>query len=107
MITKACHVTSLSECRRKYGSNSKNKLLIGVVLKISGDKLASGHLRINLHSRFDLGGGDLKSSKINLRFCNLAPNPMLSPEFIHPSIISPTQILAPIKPIQEVQDNLL
>ena len=30
---------------------------------------------------------------------------MLSPEFIHPPVVSATENLAPIDPIQEVQDN--
>ena len=33
VIAKVCHVTALSECSRRYGSNSKSKILIGVVLK--------------------------------------------------------------------------
>ena len=102
MIAKACHVTNLSECSRRYGSNSKSKLLIGVVFKISGDKLASSHLRINLHARFDLGGGILKSSKINMRSCRLATGPILFPIFTHPPVVSTTENLAPIEPIQEV-----
>ena len=102
MIAKVCHVTALSECSRRYGSNSNSKLLIGVVLKISGDKLASDHLRMNIHTHFDLGGGILKSSKINLRSCRLATGPILSPIFIHPPVVSTTENLAPIEPIQEV-----
>ena len=66
VISKVCHVIALSEYSRRYGSNSKRKLLIGVVFKISGDKLASSHLRMSLHAHFDLGGGMLTSSKINL-----------------------------------------
>ena len=105
VIAKACHVTNLSECSRRYGSNSKNKLLIGVVFKTSGDVLTSGHLRMNVHARFELGGGILKSCKINLRSCRLAPGPILCPDFIHPPAVSVPEILAPIEPIQEVQDN--
>ena len=105
MIAKACYVTALSECSRRYGSNSKSKLLIGIVFKISGDKLASGHLRMNVYARFELGGGILKSSKINLRSCRLAPGPELCPEFIHPSVVSVPENLAPIEPIQEVQND--
>ena len=56
VVAKACHVTSLSEFSRRYGSNRREKLLIGVVFKISGGKLASGHLRMNLHAPFDLRG---------------------------------------------------
>ena len=105
MIAKACQVTTLSECSRRYGSNSKSKLLVGIVYKISGDKLASGHLRINVHARFELGGGILKSSKIFLRSCRLAPGLELCPGFIHPPVVSVPENLAPIEPIQEVQDN--
>ena len=105
VIAKTCHITALSECSRRYGSNSKSKLLIGVVFKISGDKLASGHLRMSLHARFNLGGGILKSSKINLRFYRLAPGPILSPTFIHSPVVSFTENLAPIESMQEVQDN--
>ena len=105
MIAKACHVTAFSECSRRYGSNSKNELLFRVVFKISGDKLTSGHLRINVHARFELGGEILKSSKINLRSCRLAPGSELCPEFIYPPAVSVPEVLAPIEPIQEVQDN--
>ena len=60
---------------------------------------------MNVHARFELGGGILKSSKINLRSCRLAPGPELCPEFIHSPAVSVPEILAPIEPIQEVQDN--
>ena len=105
VIAKACHVTTLSECSRRYGSNSNRKLLIGVVFKISGDKLASGHLRMSLHARFDLEGGILKFSEINLRSCRLAHGLILSPTFIYPPVVSATENVSPIEPIQEVQDN--
>ena len=105
MIAKAYHITALSECGRRYGSNSKNKFLICVVFKTSGDLLTSDHLRMNVHARFELGGGILKSSKINLRSCRLDPDPTLCPEFIHPPDVSVPEILAAIEPIQEVQDN--
>ena len=88
MISKARQVTSLSECSRRYGSNSKSKLLIGIVFKTSGDKLATSHLRMNVHARFELGGGIFKSFKINLRSCRLAPGPELYPGFIHPPAVS-------------------
>jgi hypothetical protein len=31
---KACHVTSLSECARRYGVNKTTKLLTGVVVEV-------------------------------------------------------------------------
>ena len=58
IIAKASHVTCMSDCSRRYGSASKTKLLIGVVFKISGDKLPSGHLR------FDLKGEKLRFPRL-------------------------------------------
>ena len=49
---------------------------------------------MNVHARYDLGGGDLKSFKIDLRSYRLDPGPILSPTFLHPHVISPTQNLA-------------
>ena len=91
---KASHVTCMSDCSRRYGSASKTKLLIGVVFKISSDRLPSGHLRMHIHAKFDLGGDISKISKVNLRSYNLAPRPVLSPSFIHPPTVSPNLDLA-------------
>ena len=49
----------------------------------------------------------MKSSKINLRFCKIAPGPILSPEYIYSFVIFPTQLLAPIQPIQEVHETFI
>ena len=95
VITKASHLTCVSECNRRYGSASKTKLLIGVVFKISSDRLPSGHLRMHIHAKFDLGGDISKISKVNLRSCKLAPGPVLSPSFIHPPVVSPNLDVAP------------
>ena len=37
---KACHVTNLAECARRYGSNSKTKRVQGVVthVEVGGEK---------------------------------------------------------------------
>ena len=59
MIAKACQVTALSECSKRYGFNSKSKLLIGIVFKTSGDKLTSGYLRMNVYAHYEFGGGIL------------------------------------------------
>ena len=47
----------------------------------------------------------MKSSKRNLRFCRLDLGPILSPTFIYPPVVSTTENLALIEPIQEVQNN--
>ena len=43
------------------------KLFIGIVFKISSDRIPSGDLRMKIHTSFDLGGGGSKISKVNLR----------------------------------------
>ena len=68
----------------------KPNFLIGVVFKISSDRLPSSHLRMNVHAIFNLGGGFSNILKVNLRSCKLAPEPLLSPSFIHPPIVSPS-----------------
>ena len=60
---------------------------------------------MNVHARFELGGEILKSSKINMRSCRLAPGPESCPGFIHPAAVSIPENVASIEPIQEVQDN--
>ena len=72
-IENAPHITCVSVCNHRYGSASKTKILIGVVFNISSDRLPSGHLRMNVHAKFDLGRDILNISKVNLRSCKLAP----------------------------------
>ena len=105
VITTVYHVTKLSECSRRYGSVSKTKLVMRIVFKISGDKLPSDHLRMNVRARFDIGGGVLKLFKVNLRSCSLAPGPILSPSFIHPPVMSPNLDVVPNSSRIEVYDN--
>ena len=71
--TKAVHVTSMSECLRRYGANKKNIIIIGTVLEVEiGLKAtALGRRRTFLVARFDLGGGDMKVATINIRSVKL------------------------------------
>ena len=105
MIVEACHVIDLSEYSRRYGSASKINHLIGIVFKISADKLPLGYLRMNVRARFDIGGGVLKLFKVNLQSCSLAPGPVLSPSFIHPPVVSPNLDVVPNSSRIEVYDN--
>ena len=107
IIAKAYHVACMSECSRSYGSASKSKLLIVVVCKISSDKLPSGHLRINAHVRFDLGGKNYKISKINFQSCSLAPCHVLTSNFIHPPVAPPHVITASNSSQIKVDSNLI
>ena len=105
VTTKACHVANFSEYSRRYGSASKTKFLIGVVFKMSADKLPSGYLRMSVHARFDIGGGVLKVSKVNLRSCSLAPGTIFFPAFIHTPIVSPNIDFDPNSSHIEIDDK--
>ena len=89
VITKTSHITCMSECSRRYASTCKTKLLIGIVCKITGDKVPSGHLPINVYARFDLEGSVSKLSKVNLRSYSLALGPVLTSDFIYPHVVPP------------------
>ena len=105
LMSKAYNVANLSECSRIYDSANKTKLLIDVVFKISADKVQSSYLHINVHARFDIGGGDLKISKVKLRSYLLALGPILSLSSINPPVVSPNLNLTPNLSRIEVDDN--
>ena len=62
---------------------------------------------MNVHARFDLGGEDLKSFKIDMRSYRLDLGPILSPTFIYPHVISPTQNLAKNQLATRNEQNLV
>ena len=64
---KAIHITSEAECARRYGSNSKTKLLNGKVTAIINHPSASGRRSWHVTGRYDLGGGVLKSATLHVR----------------------------------------
>ena len=76
--TKAVYVTSLAECSRRYGANKKTRILVGTVLEVEiGPKATTlGRCRTFVVARFDLGGGAMKVTTINIRSVKLhTPEP--------------------------------
>ena len=71
--TKAVHINSLSECLRRYIANKKNKILVGTILDVkNGPKATALGRRRNLFvAKFDLNGGDMKVTTINIRSVKL------------------------------------
>ena len=68
--TKAVHVTSLSECSRRYGANKKTTIIVVTVLEVEiGPKAtALGRRRTFVVARFDLGRGAMKAKKVELQY---------------------------------------
>ena len=69
----ATHVTSLTECNRRYGSNNKKTWLDGVVIRVENTKTKTGRLSCLIVAVYKLGsdgGSKTKASnhgvKINL-----------------------------------------
>ena len=65
---KACHVTNESECRRRYGSHAKTKLVNGVVTKV--DTIRNGNNKrtaTEITVYYNLGGSCRKVQKLNSR----------------------------------------
>ncbi|KAI2512849.1 hypothetical protein MHU86_1638 [Fragilaria crotonensis] len=65
---KAIHVTSQTECRRRFGSNAKTEFLNGVVYRVemipsSGKKHAVTLITANYY----LGGNTIKTTILNSR----------------------------------------
>ena len=67
--TKAVHVTSLVECSRRYGSNKKKIILVGIFLEVEIGPKATvfGRRRNFVAAKFYLSGGDTKVATINIR----------------------------------------
>ena len=52
----ASHVTHLSECHRRYGSNAKTKRVSGTVLSVEIRPTKTGRSSTWIHAEFDFGG---------------------------------------------------
>ena len=69
----ACHVTSLAECSRRYGSNAKRKRIEGVVKAVEGRQTKTGRTSCYIHGEFDLGGGMMKRNAIYITQVKIVP----------------------------------
>jgi hypothetical protein len=77
----ACHVTALSECTRRYGSNNKKKLLDGVVIRVETKPTPTGRTSTIIVANYKLGSdGVTKLKGINIRSVKAGAAPVLSGE---------------------------
>ena len=68
VIAKACHITSLAECARRYGANKQTKTLEGVVVDVIVERSDPGKKgATKIVADYDLGGGVIKRASINIR----------------------------------------
>ena len=67
VTTKAFHVTSLAESTCCFGMQKKTKMVNGKVLSVFTKKTAIDYNSHYICGQFDLGGGVLKVTDINVR----------------------------------------
>ncbi|KAG7372651.1 transposase IS4 [Nitzschia inconspicua] len=112
---KACMVTDLSECSRRYGSSAKTKILEGVVLEsISMKNPTTNRTANHVRARYDLGGGHLKDVTLHIRSVEVVsesvpanpspaagllhlPSPVTAPA-MDPALSPPTEVGAATLP---------
>ncbi|KAG7345146.1 transposase IS4 [Nitzschia inconspicua] len=111
---KACMVTDLSECSRRYGSSAKTKILEGVVLEsISMTNPTTNRTANYVRARYDLGGGHLKDVTLHIRSVEVVservranppvavplpvPPPVTAPA-VAPALSPPTSVAAATPP---------
>ena len=65
---KACHVTNLAECARRYGSNSKTKRVQGVMTHVEEVKNPTTNRTTTfVTAAYDLGGTTIRPSRLTIR----------------------------------------
>ena len=73
---KACHVTSLAECARRYGSNSKTKKVQGIVTHVEVIKNSTTNRTTTfVTAAYDLGGTTIRPCRLNIRSVKAVPTP--------------------------------
>jgi hypothetical protein len=77
---KACHVTALSECARRYGSEKKVKLVPGTVVNIDlVSNPSSNRTTTFITANYDLGGGMIKQKRLICRSVKSGAVPTTTP----------------------------
>ena len=65
---KACHVTNLAECARRYGLNSKTKRVQGIVTHVEVIKNSTTNRTTTfVTAAYDLGGTTICPCRLNIR----------------------------------------
>jgi hypothetical protein len=59
----AAHVTALSECTRRYGSNNRKKLLDGVVIRVDTKLTRTGRTSTTVVAEYQLGSDGVTKTK--------------------------------------------
>ena len=73
---KACHVTNLAECARRYGSNSKTKKVQGIVTHVEVIKNSTTNRTTTfVTAAYDLGGTTIRPCRLNIRSVKAVPTP--------------------------------
>jgi hypothetical protein len=73
----AAHVTALSECTRRYGSNNRKKLLDGVVIRVDTKLTRTGRTSTTVVAEYQLGSdGVTKTKGINVRSVKAGAAPL-------------------------------
>ena len=74
---KACHVTNLAECSRRYGSNSKMKRVQGIITHVDVMKNSTTKRTMTfVTAAYDLGGTMIHPCRLNIRSVKALPTPM-------------------------------
>jgi hypothetical protein len=63
MHALAVHVTALSECTRRYGSNNRKKLLDGVVIRVDTKLTRTGRTSTTVVAEYQLGSDGVTKTK--------------------------------------------
>ena len=73
---KACHVTNLAECLRRYGSNSKMKRVQGIITHVEVIKNSTTNRTTTfVTAAYDLGGTTICPCRLNIRSVKAVPTP--------------------------------
>ena len=76
---KACHVTNLAECVRRYGSNSKTKRVQGIVTHVEVIKKSTTNRTATfVMAAYDLGGTTIRPCRLNIRSVKAVPTPTVA-----------------------------
>ena len=73
---KACHVTNLAECARRFGSNSKTKRVQGIVTHVEVIKNSTTNRTTTfVTAAYDLGGTTIHPCRLNVQSVKAVPTP--------------------------------
>jgi hypothetical protein len=72
VTAKACHVVHLSECARRHGALRTTKVVVGTVVEVNNTRKApNNRVSTFITADFDIGGGSVKRSTLNIRSVKL------------------------------------